>query len=123
MYAIVLIVIPAHDVKQVDSFAHTTTSTIFCILAPAPAPSCFYGKDTVNLVRGGRRSIENLIVGDRIWSLNHQGTRLIEDQVIMMADNGPNRASMFHLYIDLMIVSSLLLFFSFILYISYKRWK
>ena len=28
------------------------------------APSCFYGKDTVNLVDGGQRAIENLKVGD-----------------------------------------------------------
>jgi len=68
------------------------------ILHSIVAPSCFYGKDTVSLVDGGRRSIENLVVGDRIWSLNHRGTQLIEDEVIIMADNGPNKQSN-HLFI------------------------
>lgn len=48
----------------------------------------------VNLVDGGQRSIENLKVEDRIWSLNFDGTTLIKDEVIMMADNGPNRESL-----------------------------
>ena len=45
----------------------------------------------VNLVRGGQRAIEDLRVGDRIWTLNHRGTALFQDQVILMMDNGPNK--------------------------------
>ena len=59
--------------------------------------ACFYGKDRVNLVEGGQRAIENLKVGDRIWSTNHDGTALFEDQVMLMADNGPNKTSQFFL--------------------------
>ena len=54
---------------------------------------CFHGKDMVNLVEGGRRSIENLQVGDRIWSINHDGSRLFEDEVFLMPDNAPNKIS------------------------------
>jgi hypothetical protein len=51
---------------------------------------CFYGKDQVNLVDGGTRQIEELKVGDRIWSLVHHGNHLIQDEIILMMDNGPN---------------------------------
>ena len=54
--------------------------------------TCFYGQDTVNLVQGGQRSIENLVVGDRIWSLSPDGQTLIPDEIIMMMDNGPNQS-------------------------------
>ncbi len=47
----------------------------------------------VNLVGGGQRSIENLKVGDRIWSISHDGNALIEDEILLMADNGPNTPS------------------------------
>lgn len=56
---------------------------------------CFYGKDMVNLVDGGQRSIENLKVGDRIWTLSHNGATLFEDEVMLMADNGPNRTGIY----------------------------
>ena len=61
----------------------------FC-LAP---PSGFYGKDTVNVVGGGQRAIEDLKAGDRIWSINRDGTSLFEDEVMLMSDNGPNEIS------------------------------
>ena len=54
----------------------------------------------VNLVRGGQRAIEDLKVGDRIWTLNHRGTALFQDQVILMMDNGPNKTGQFFLLID-----------------------
>ena len=60
-------------------------------------PSCFYGKDTVNLVDGGQRAIEDLKIGDRIWTLNHRGTALFQDEVIFMMDNGPKKTGKFHL--------------------------
>jgi hypothetical protein len=46
----------------------------------------------VNLVDGGQRSIEHLKVGDRIWSINDDGTTLFEDEILLMADNGPNKS-------------------------------
>jgi len=52
--------------------------------------SCFYGKDRVNLIDGGTRRIEELKVGDRIWSLIHHGNYLIQDEIILMMHNGPN---------------------------------
>ena len=57
------------------------------------APSCFYSKDTVNLVEGGQRAVEDLKVGDRIWSMNRDGTSIFEDEVMLMSDNGPNKTS------------------------------
>ena len=45
----------------------------------------------VNLVEGGQRAIEELKVGDRIWSLTRDGTSLIKDEILLMADNGPNK--------------------------------
>ena len=44
----------------------------------------------VNLVDGGQRAIENLRVGDRIWSISHGGNSLFEDEFILMMDSGPN---------------------------------
>jgi hypothetical protein len=50
----------------------------------------FMVKDQVNLVTGGTRRLEELKVGDRIWSLVHHGNHLIQDEIILMMDNGPN---------------------------------
>lgn len=44
---------------------------------------CFYGNDMINLVSGGQRSISHLKVGDRVWSINHDGTSLFEDEVML----------------------------------------
>jgi hypothetical protein len=52
--------------------------------------ACFYGKDRVNLIDGGTRRIEELKVGDRIWSLSHHANYLIQDEIILMMHNGPN---------------------------------
>jgi hypothetical protein len=46
----------------------------------------------VNLVDGGQRSIKSLKVGDRIWSLSHDGNSLIEDEVVLMMYNGLNES-------------------------------
>ena len=67
----------------------------FLLLSLAP-PSCLNGKDKVNLVDGGQRAIEDLKIGDRIWTLNHHGTALFQDEVIFMMDNGPNKTGNFH---------------------------
>jgi hypothetical protein len=52
----------------------------------------------VNLVEGGQRAIEELKVGDQIWSLTRDGTSLIKDEVLLMADNGPNKTSKQYLF-------------------------
>lgn len=57
--------------------------------------TCFYGQDMVNLVEGGQRFIENLQVGDRIWSLSPDGQTLIPDEIIMMMHNGPKHPSIY----------------------------
>ncbi|CAF1277279.1 unnamed protein product, partial [Adineta steineri] len=63
----------------------------------APA-SCFYGKDQVELVHGEKRSIENLIIGDRVWSITPDGNSLIEDEIIMMMHNEPNISALFYTF-------------------------
>jgi len=84
------------------------------------APSCYSGEDTVNLVGGGQRRIRDLKVGDRIWSLNHRGTQLIEDEVFMMADNGPKKPSILvELFFFVVLHSRFCC--SVILYISHRR--
>ena len=58
------------------------------------APSCFYGKDLVSLVNGEQRRIEDLQVGDRVWSIDHQKNRLVEDKIVRMMHNEPNKTGM-----------------------------
>ena len=50
----------------------------------------------MNLIGGGQRSIENLKVGDRVWSLSANGSTIIEDEILLMMDNEPNRTSLSH---------------------------
>ncbi|CAF1130485.1 unnamed protein product [Adineta steineri] len=59
---------------------------------------CYYGKDQVQLVNGEKRSIEYLKVGDRVWSISPDGSSLIEDEIVMMADSGPNTPTMFYTF-------------------------
>ncbi len=44
----------------------------------------------MNLVDGGRRSIEQLKVGDRIWSMTDDINHLIPDEIILIMYNGEN---------------------------------
>ncbi|CAF1540671.1 unnamed protein product, partial [Adineta steineri] len=60
--------------------------------------SCFYGKDQVELVHGEKRSIENLVIGDRVWSITPDGNSLIEDEIIMMMHNEPNISASFYTF-------------------------
>jgi hypothetical protein len=53
--------------------------------------SCFFGKDMVNLIDGGQRSIEQLKVGDQIWSISSDGNFIIKDEIILMMHNEPNQ--------------------------------
>jgi hypothetical protein len=57
--------------------------------------ACFYGTDQVNLIDGGRRSIEQLKVGDRIWSMTDDTSRLVPDEVILIMHNGSNQTGLF----------------------------
>jgi len=59
---------------------------------------CFYGKDKVNLIDGGQRSIEELKVGDRIWSISDDGKSLIKDEIVLMMQNGPNATALFYTF-------------------------
>ena len=61
---------------------------------------CYYGKNMVNLVGGGQRSIENLRADDRIWSMSHDGNSLFENEVMLMSDNGPNRTGQSNSYVQ-----------------------
>ena len=69
---------------------------------------CFYGKDQVNLIGGGRRTIEQLKVGDRIWSMTDDTTRLVPDEIILMMHNGPNQAGLFPLVNEIFFSSKTL---------------
>ena len=52
------------------------------------ASGCFYGEDRVRLVDGGTRLIQDLQVGDRVWSLTSDGQECIEDEIIMIMHTG-----------------------------------
>lgn len=65
----------------------------------------------VNLVEGGQRFIENLQVGDRIWSLSPDGQTLIPDEIIMMMHNGPKHPSIYiYIYNHVSDISSIVSF-------------
>jgi len=51
----------------------------------------------VNLIDGGQRSIEQLKVGDRVWSVSSDGTKLIQDEIILMMHNEPHKTG----YLDI----------------------
>jgi hypothetical protein len=53
---------------------------------------CYFGGDQVNLVDGGQRSIQELKVGDQIWSISLDGNDLIKDEIVLMMRNGSNQA-------------------------------
>jgi hypothetical protein len=54
--------------------------------------ACFSGTDQVNLIDGGRRSIEQLKVGDRIWSMTDDTSHLVPDEIILIMHNGSNQS-------------------------------
>ena len=49
----------------------------------------------MNLIDGGQRTIEQLKVGDRIWSMTEDTSRLVPDEIILMMHNGLNQAGLF----------------------------
>jgi hypothetical protein len=54
----------------------------------------------VQLVDGGQCSIENLKVGDRLWSLNPKSNALVKDEVIMMMYSESDEAGKLHVCFD-----------------------
>jgi hypothetical protein len=64
---------------------------------------CFYGADQVSLVGGGRRSIEDLRAGDRVWSMSVDGLKWIEDEIVMMMDTGHNQSSEPHSLVEVTV--------------------
>ncbi len=55
---------------------------------------CYYGEDRVDLVNGGQRSIKELKVGDQIWSINKPKSEIIQDEIVLMMHNGPNKSGL-----------------------------
>lgn len=55
------------------------------------APSCYYGKNAAHLVKGGKRRIEDLKVGDQVWSIDPLTNELVQDEIILMMHNEPNK--------------------------------
>lgn len=63
----------------------------------ADSGGCYYGKDFVHLVDGGKRRVEELKLGDRIWSIDpNNPDQLLEDEIMLMAHNEPNRTGLHH---------------------------
>ncbi|UJR12604.1 hypothetical protein I4U23_016779 [Adineta vaga] len=60
--------------------------------------SCYFGKDYVNLVEGGRRHISQLKVGDRVWTLSHDGEHIIEDEIMFIGHAVPNTPTYFYTF-------------------------
>jgi len=57
--------------------------------------ACYFGGDYVNLVEGGQRRISNLKAGDRVWTLDRDGKRLIEDEIMVIPHAGPDIQSLY----------------------------
>ena len=57
--------------------------------------SCYYGADIVRLLNGSYRQIDQLKVGDRLWTLAKDGRTLIEDEMILMMIAETNASSKF----------------------------
>lgn len=55
------------------------------------APSCYYGKDSAHLITGEKRRIEDLKMGDRVFSIDPSTHELIEDEIVLMMHNEPNQ--------------------------------
>lgn len=55
------------------------------------APSCYYGKNAAQLVSGEKRRIEDLKAGDRVWSIHPTTNELVQDEIILMMHNEPNK--------------------------------
>lgn len=55
------------------------------------APSCYYGKDSAHLITGEKRRIEDLKMGDRVFSIDPLTHELVEDEIVLMMHNEPNR--------------------------------
>ncbi|CAF1322055.1 unnamed protein product [Didymodactylos carnosus] len=49
-----------------------------------PFGGCFFGQDEVLLLNGHHRKIEDLNVGDRIYTMNSYNNKIQEDEIIMM---------------------------------------
>lgn len=55
------------------------------------APSCYYGKNAAHLINGEKRRIEDLKAGDRVWSIDPVTNELVQDEIILMMHNEPNK--------------------------------
>ncbi|CAF0740287.1 unnamed protein product [Adineta ricciae] len=80
----------------------TTTSTVTTNEITGNPPvtaatsSCYYGADIVRLLNGNYRRIDQLKVGDRLWTLAKDGRTLIEDEMILMMIAEANASSLFY---------------------------
>jgi hypothetical protein len=50
-----------------------------------------YGGDSIDLIDGGGRLISKLKVGDRIRSISLDGNKIIDDEIVLMLHNEPNK--------------------------------
>ncbi|CAF0895358.1 unnamed protein product [Adineta steineri] len=81
-----------------NNTSDSNITTITTGVAP-PNSGCYFGGDFVNLVNGNYRRIDQLQVGDRIWSLANDGQTLIEDEMILMMHAESNNSILFYTFI------------------------
>ncbi|CAF2080502.1 unnamed protein product [Rotaria magnacalcarata] len=79
--------------------ATTETTTTSTTTTTTSGSGCYFGEDYVNLVEGGQRTIKNLLVGDRIWTLSNDGKHLIDDEIILMLHAEPKTIIPFYTFI------------------------
>ncbi|CAF1620893.1 unnamed protein product, partial [Didymodactylos carnosus] len=53
--------------------------------------ACFNGNDHVTLINGQHKQIEDLHVGDRIYTINVYKNKIEEDVIMMMAHTEPEK--------------------------------
>ncbi|UJR14333.1 hypothetical protein I4U23_001329 [Adineta vaga] len=76
-----------------------TTNEITLISSLTDATnSCYYGGDLIHLLDGTYKRIDQLQVGDRLWSLTKDGKRIIEDEMILMMYADANNSILFYTF-------------------------
>lgn len=62
---------------------------------PSSSGSCYYAGDVVQLANGEKRRIDELKIGDQVWSIDpYFPNQMFVDEIILMAHNGPHEKSL-----------------------------
>ncbi|CAM4784384.1 unnamed protein product [Rotaria magnacalcarata] len=76
----------------------TTTTTTTDTTTTTTTTACYFGQDYVDLVEGGRRQISRLKTGDQVWTISHDGKRLIQDEIMCIPHAGPTTPTYFYTF-------------------------